>query len=288
MKITLFSDLHRNRGIVSLESILEEIKSGRYAASVNRIRESVAQGDMVKAGELKKELPAFTLSGEYEGSRKTPNLVHYNGLVMLDFDKLTPEVLEEAFAKAKALPHTICCFRSPSGNGLKVGVRPVLSHPLTIENHPLTYQAVAATYERELGILCDPSGKDIGRLCFVSYDPAIYIGLDKLDGDLPLMAPPSSTDTAKKLNSARKQTTRKMEYNVGNRNNYVFLFALNCAQKGVTTEETFNYCQKNFPDLTAEELRTTIQSASKTAGQNPQNTKPGLYKKKERLIWTQI
>jgi hypothetical protein len=59
-------------------------------------------------------------------------------------------------------------------------------------------------------------------------------------------------------------TTRKMRYTEGNRNNYVFLFALNCAHNGPGFEETFNYCPENFPDLPEEEVLTTVQSACKS------------------------
>ncbi|MDR1937552.1 MAG: hypothetical protein LBQ73_03500 [Tannerellaceae bacterium] len=201
MNITLFAKFRHNEGTVPLGSVLEKIQNGFYAGSIQPLREAVESGDGVKAGALKKALPAFTLSAVYSGRRVADSLTHYNGAVILDVDNVARDVL----TRAGELPHTLFCFRSPGGNGLKIGVQPSVSHPL--------------------------------------------------------MELPPPAEAAKKLQRARKMTTRKMGYTEGNLNNYVFLFDLNCAHNGPGFEETFNYCLENFPDLPKEEVRTTVQSA---------------------------
>jgi hypothetical protein len=72
--------------------------------------------------------------------------------------------------KAAASPYTLAAFVSPSGDGLKVICRPRTRFPLTIENHLKAFNLCADYYELLLGVKADRSGKDVGRLCFVSFD----------------------------------------------------------------------------------------------------------------------
>jgi hypothetical protein len=288
MDVNLFFNFNRNLGTTPLDSVLEKIKDGAYADSIQPLRDALSRGETDWAAKLKKALPAFTCSALYEGKRLTPNIVHYNGIVILDIDKLEPDVLERAEAKARELPYTLFCFRSPSGNGLKIGVWPSVSHPLTADMHKQTFKIVASWYERELGVVIDASGKDPGRLCFVSHDPAAYIDLGKLQADLPLMEEEKTEAdevlriNMKKFSEARRMTTLKMKYAEGNRNNYIFLFALNCAYKGLGFDEISLYCLKNFPDLSMEEAHPTILSACKSAQENQHNKKE--CKEYEHLI----
>ena len=51
-----------------------------------------------------------------------------------------------------------------------------------------------------------------------------------------------------------------MAYSNGNRNNFVFLFALNCNWEGISESEVLSYALQNF-DLEEKEIKQTIQSA---------------------------
>jgi hypothetical protein len=267
MQVTIFQNFHHNGGSVPLETILENIRNGQYAGSIKLIREAVARGENEQAQELKKALPAFTFSATYNGRRIAAELTHYNGVVMLDFDKLQPGEACRAAALAREIPHTLCCFLSPGGQGLKIGVRPALSYAMNPGNHAQTFRLVADYYERRLGIRADPSGKDAGRLCFVSWDPDTYIAPAPASEALPLMDEAGektpTQETARALSTARKQTTRRIKYEEGNRNTYVFHFALKCRQLNINREEVETYALKNFPGLPAGELQTTIASAWK-------------------------
>ena len=66
---------------------------------------------------------------------------------------------------------TYSCFIRPGGKGLKILVR-VFSRPVL---HKQAFNQVKDYYERELNVLIDPSGKDVTRLCFVSWDKLLYL-----------------------------------------------------------------------------------------------------------------
>ncbi len=299
--ISIFKNFHRNCGNMRLAEVLNAIKEGGYAARVTNLQEALAKGDSEAADKLKKGLPGFTLSATYKGRRIDENIDRYNGWVMLDIDKIDSSRVEALKEKAAAIPHTLFCFRSPGGRGLKIGVVPSVSHPVTAENHRQTFLAVQQYYEKLLGVVIDPSGKDVGRLCFVSYDPLIYINprhVPFLKGEcsadtagLPLMEHTTGAggqetaftpkEISQKLSAARKKTTRRTKYEEGNRNNYAYLFANYCNQAGLSAEDVMNYGRVSFADLPETELRNLVNSAySHTAEHNMEQLKS--EEKKER------
>jgi hypothetical protein len=202
--ISIFKEFFRHAGNMPLAMMCDRIQSGFYANVITPLREAIAQGDLELAERLKKALPAFTLSATYNGRRKDDCIVNYNGLIMLDIDKQEPETIDDLAAKAAELEGTVFTFRSPSGNGLKIGVRPKtmgygenISSPqtpnakpqtpyitwaLTLDRHRDTFNFVKEVYESALGVVIDPSGKDAGRLCFVSYDPCLKFFPQRLEG----------------------------------------------------------------------------------------------------------
>jgi VirE N-terminal domain len=85
-------------------------------------------------------------------------------------------------------PCTAYAFVSPSG-GLKLGVHvPVVGDPA---GYTHAWHTVSAAYERRYGVSWDPSGKDISRLCFVSYDPDLYWNPNAMCLHVPLSRAPT-------------------------------------------------------------------------------------------------
>lgn len=275
---TIFTGFNQPVENRSLILILNDIKIGKYRADIERIRSCIASGDTEKANQLKKQLPAFTPSGTYEGGRKAHLLKQYSGFVHLDFDKLTPEQLSDAFLKIKQIPYTFGCFRSPSDKGLKV----FIEVNTTAVHHDIAYHQVQEYYEKALGILCDPKCKDITRLCFMSDDPDAYKNLnnEKFIVQLseaatpvsvstttpqpasPIIVPdnPEDLDSLFIFNQQIQFTNQKSEYSDGNRNNHIYLLASNCNRAGLPENDTLHLCSQHF-DLPEKEIRASVRSA---------------------------
>lgn len=288
MKVTVFERFTLNRGDHSLDTILEAIGAGRWSEQIVEIRRAREAGDNERADRLKRQLPAFTLSATYEGARKTANIIQYNGLIILDVDHLDPDSLRRAADRAASSPYTVFCLRSPSGEGLKIGVNPapleeapLTEHPLTVENHKATFQACATHYEALLGVTVDPSGKDPGRLCFVSWDSEIFINRDLLKTPIGPIGPirpispktpstpstpkpPLSPKTLNALKRARQRTSAHSRYKKGNRNYYVFTFACNCRKASIAWDDVLAYCLDRFSDLPEAEIRSAMDSGFST------------------------
>src|SRR5690606_39195613 len=66
--------------------------------------------------------------------------------------------------------YSFAVFISPSGTGLKILVKVDTDKDM----HDVAFEQVKNHYESLLGVDIDQSGKDVSRLCFISYDPELY------------------------------------------------------------------------------------------------------------------
>ena len=156
----------------SIEAVLDGIGDGRWKKTIARLRYILAE-DAEKYRAEKKNLPAVTFSGEFS-TRANGALVKHSGYICLDLDGLEDdERLDAAQKKIIADPYSAWCFVSPSHAGLKIGVK--IPEAKTADEHRLLFEAVERYYRKDLGLTLDHAGKDVARLCFVSYDPDIFV-----------------------------------------------------------------------------------------------------------------
>ena len=262
----------------SLLLIGKDIISDKYKTEVEEIRNLIAQGNKAEADNKKKQLLAFTPSAVFTEKRQMPFLEMYSGFVHLDFDKLTSEQLQTAFAIISKISYTSLCFISPSGNGLKVFVE-VSTEP---EYHDIAYLQVQKYYEDATGLKADPSCKDVTRLCFMSHDPNAYrtIQNEKFIVALPqfiqvqqsqtptaiapivpiVQAEPEDLNITFLFNQQIQFTKQKASYTDGNRNNFIYLLASNCNRVGLSQSDTEILCTQHF-DLSEREIKTAVNSA---------------------------
>ncbi|MBK9478336.1 MAG: DUF3987 domain-containing protein [Bacteroidetes bacterium] len=262
----------------SLLLIGKDIISDKYKTEVEEIRNLIAQGKKEEADNKKKQLLAFTPSAVFSEKRQMPFLEMYSGFVHLDFDKLTQEQLQTAFAIISKISYTSLCFISPSGNGLKVFVEVSTE----LEHHDIAYFQVQKYYEDATGLKADPSCKDVTRLCFMSHDPNAYrtIQNEKFIVALPQFiqeqqsqtptaiapvvpieqAEPEDLNITFLFNQQIQFTNQKASYTDGNRNNYIYLLASNCNRVGLSQSDTEILCTQHF-DLSEREIKTAVNSA---------------------------
>lgn len=246
------------------------IASEKYKAEVEEIRTLIAQGKTDEATAKKQQLPAFTPSATFKEKRLLTHIEQYSGFVHLDFDKLTPEELEQAFKIIASIPYTFLCFLSPSGNGLKVFIEITTG----AEHHNIAYKQVQQYYEERIGIASDPKCKDITRLCFMSYHPDLYKNIRNEKFEVSISTVPVSpqpavegpqqvadeTDWPVALQKCLRFTEQKNTYSEGNRNEFIYVFASNANRKGIPQEIALQFCVQNY-DLPDKEIRASFRSA---------------------------
>ena len=152
-----------------LESALEDIRAGRFRATVEHYRAN-------QNPELKKQLPAWAFNGTFKTAVTSSNLDTHSNVFHFDIDKLDGDI--EAHKQIIAcIPGMLFCFVSTSGTGLKGGVALMQGCVKGDDDLKAIYPYFKAMFA-EWGYTLDDTCKDVRRLCFVSYDPNIYINSD--------------------------------------------------------------------------------------------------------------
>jgi hypothetical protein len=172
---------------IKIETVLEAIRTGgkKLNGQITQIRNRFeaelaftgGEGKKAKAAvtTLKMQLPAITPSGRFK-ERKAEALLEYFGVVQADLD-LLGDKLPAVHKLLEASPYVWVVFLSPTGDGLKVWFRA----PVDASLHARSFRAVEK-YVRDLcGVQIDVKCKDIARLCFMSFDPNLYVNWDAIE-----------------------------------------------------------------------------------------------------------
>ena len=284
-----FNEVVQNQKIIE---VLEDIKTDKYKNVITYLRKSLAESKMEAYERAKKSLPAFTPSACFKSGRKLEFITAYTQMVVLDIDKLSKEQLTNAKALASQSPYTFASFTSPSGNGLKIFVRVNSSQ----ENHKDAFLALQKYYEELLALPIDKSGKDVTRLCFVSFDTDLFLNENasvfpiistedlrpfieqnseaidepKIEDFSSLNFQHPSSDFLPIYEHCVRFTEKKESYINGNRNNFVHLLACNLNRKGVPLPASMGFILSDY-NYDAQEVMTTVNSAYKNVVEHNKN-----------------
>ena len=166
---------------IDLQDFLEAVKAppDDLAQKIHAIR---SEQDAAKRGAIKDTLPAVSISANFPDKRHAKSAHTVTSLIQIDIDKVNdPEQLKTQIC---ADPHTLACFISPSGNGVKAIVRTDASANDAggqldkLNEHKSIYAKAKRYYTQHFNVQIDKSCSDISRVMYYSYDPEIYINLD--------------------------------------------------------------------------------------------------------------
>ncbi|MGO9530231.1 MAG: AAA family ATPase [Syntrophobacteraceae bacterium] len=198
-KVSLFSNAAAVTpiGEPTLREILADIARGKYKGPIERLRALKAAGDAAGYEDGKKKLPAFSLSALLITRAKDvplpEKLKAHTHMIQVDIDEAPACGFEALEKRLREDPYVLACFRSPGG-GLKVCVR------IDGTRHADSFLSVERYFREKYDVQIDSSVKDVGRLCFVSYDPDLYIN------EAALILPITSNGTKPATDSAPKQS----------------------------------------------------------------------------------
>ena len=234
-----------------VQKVLQQIQKGHWKKQINDMRYHLKNGNKNEAEEIKSNLPCMTISATFKERRKKDYLESYTGLLHLDYDKL--ENAEEVKTNLISIPYTYSAFISPSGNGVKV----LVWSDNAMSSHEVAFNSLREYYDKIVNVESDSSVKDITRLCYMSYDPDLY-----LNKTSEIFKYKTSTLDQIDLSLVWSFTSNKHEFVVGNRNNYVYSFACNANRYGVDISDTYNYAYSySDASFSQNEIETTIKSA---------------------------
>jgi len=141
----------------------------KLQAEIEAVR---AETDKAKRDELKKNLPAATISGTFT-KRSLAGLEKYNGLLCIDFDAADNPGMDPDQIKNILKEYAEITFAM-----LSVGGKGVFAIIQTNNTDPAQHGRIVDFMRLvfiEAGLLIDISCKDVCRLRFVSYDPEPYV-----------------------------------------------------------------------------------------------------------------
>jgi KaiC/GvpD/RAD55 family RecA-like ATPase len=281
-RVSLYRDAEDNKGDTGqLSHILNAIKQGRYKPKVEPLRAYLVAGDKVSYDNEKRFLPAVTFSGQFE-KRANDKLIPstYTRIITIDLDKLelpAAEVARDIFEDK----HCLAAWVSPSNNGVKA----LFLHDQDHTRHLDAFNHIKEYIEETFTLDVDPSGKDVARLCFVSYDPEL-----EWREDATVFAIPErkvvEAKTKTWLNTERhkvsddidftfqicqKWVSKNTDFASGGRNNFVFNLSCTLNRAGVDKEMAQLMILLNYPtgsDFTEQEVSTAVDSAYKKADEH--------------------
>jgi len=169
-KITIVCKFYKIKEQLTLDEILNRFKIGLYAYLIRPLRQLYRDGNKESYDRLKRTLDAVTFCASFLRVRKVDHAIDYTGYIILDIDKLTDALLASVRATIENCEFTLACFLSPSGQGLKVLVQVSTG----IKDHLMSFKSAVFYFEKLTGVEIDKSGSDVTRLCFVTFDPALY------------------------------------------------------------------------------------------------------------------
>ena len=180
--ITIFKDFsdvnapHR----AQVGKLLERIKTGAAKEKVDKIRSGFVAG--LDVDEIKNSLPFIVWSADettaipktkldkvYYTHRADDSVVKHSGFICLDFDSVGD--VHNHLSVLRGDPFCFACWISPKGNGIKM----LIKVPRVKERHGEYFDAIKEYCEKMQYPQLDLSCRNIGRGCFESYDPDIFI-----------------------------------------------------------------------------------------------------------------
>lgn len=269
MIISAFKNAKDTKPIdVSVPAVIQGIMEGRWRNLIEPLQ-SLSEENYKEA---KKSLPAVTFSGTFS-ERKANKLLKYSNILVIDIDNIKEEDIINLKSELAEDEYVYAAFVSPSRKGIKILYRVNTG----AENHSAAFLHLQKTFQDKYLYKVDDSGKDVSRLCFVSYDDTMVyypsckvFEVDIRYGDVkqysqderfknyePLK---NHTELFKLIKYWVENGTTPISYIEGNRNRYIHAFGCALNRVGLPLNEAIELLKSNY-DLPPKELISTVRKA---------------------------
>lgn len=207
----------------------------------------------------KHDAPLFAVACIFEGGKGKDNIRSLTHLSLVDFDHITEKPDDGTLRSLKERichdAHTLLCYVTMSGNGLRVIYR------YEGEDYPAAFAMGNDYYAHLIGKESDPLCKNITRLSGLAYDPEVYFNpeatafsaeeISHLFRYAQDRTEEKETGTHRRLLRADRQTQagkRKIRYEPGNHNQYVMRVGYMMAKKRYDRKEATQWAIRQFPE----------------------------------------
>ena len=262
---------------VYLDKLVELICHNDKVKVVTELhRQACDCGDTQGAKRYKQSMYCFGGAALFEGGHAKKHVTAFTRTVFIDIDDLTPEQMEKMLAMIRADEHTLLCYVTISGKGIRVIARIEYSIEMTSiaqegEAYAFAFEMANRYYADLVGIEhTDMKCKDYSRLSILAHDPNVWYN--------PLATPfmvevaakrpvgrPRKKATATEAEPQVEEWLRSLGkvFQVGDRNDYVHLAACQMNRLGVDMGDCVEWAVERYEanDFDREEITSTIHSA---------------------------
>ena len=246
----------KNNSNISIEKVLELIKTGKgFKNTIQRIRQ---EPEKAKQNQIKRSLPAVTISGLFGKSRTTKDLLEHSGFIQIDFDDVID--LPKASRELQNNKFSYAVFISPTGKGIKL----IVKISVGIEKHIQSFTGLEKYYKENFNLKVDKQCKDISRLLFLSWDKDIFVNENSIQWQK------DETDQHLLFKSVLQKLERKETFEKGKRNDFVYKLACECYKNNIALDSAINEIEYQFSseDFLRTEIELTVKSAYNIKGSN--------------------
>lgn len=146
-------------GTTSVDLYLDNIKDGTWQDFVLAVRNGKGNKD---------DAEGVTVSALFDANRRNDSVRTHSGFLAIDLDEGDNPYLPEVRGMLEADPYCYACHHSIRGFGLVWYVK------ISPEKHLEAFEAIEKYLANKYNVIADPSGKNVSRLRYISYDPDLF------------------------------------------------------------------------------------------------------------------
>lgn len=294
MELSLFQNYVSKQPITTiLEAVVSMIRDDERIKSLTDAYRAAGEKSVKEAS------PLFGVAARFKGGKAQKDIVSLTGLSMVDIDhvvgnendndnenenpnendneNLNPNGRMEALrARVCEDSHTLLCYRTISGEGLRVIFRYELDDSYELKQqmqfYPKAFAAGNAYYEKLLGVETDKQCKNVGRLSGLAHDPDVFVNPDAvaftkaeveevcLRGHEQKRLKGRNSRAlgiCAKLRAELEQTEKFVE---GNHHNFLVKLLFSMARHHISAKEARAYLDADFGDYHGEDYDQLIRS----------------------------
>lgn len=156
--ISIFKNIKhtRNGDVIPIDIFLNDIKDGKWINDIIDYRNGKRE---------KGSLPYATMCGVFR-ERNISGLAEPSGFICIDIDDVQPNKVKELICADK---YCFAAWTSVSGKGVASLFK------INPNKHAESFEGIQGYLFEQYQIIIDPSGRDVCRARYISYDPDIFI-----------------------------------------------------------------------------------------------------------------
>ncbi len=278
-KLSFFADFFSKMPAdVSLLQIVETIRTSAKLKSITDAYRATGRKD------IKATSPLFAVACHFKNGKGKDDIDSLTGLGIVDIDHVDPAQLEAIKQKVEKDPHTLLCYVTISGEGLRIifcyendSTQPLHKQ---VQFYTKAYLACNQYYAQLLGVPSDEKCKNVTRLSGLAFCPTVFYReeAEPFTAEWILKESQTTLRHAKQRQKQRREMTRiqaryesiiqpEVEreggvYAPGSHNNYVMRVGYKLNQFGFSFDSALEWALKQFPEYDGVEqvLRSCYES----------------------------